>query len=583
MQKFNSWRFIPLALLILMIASACSDLAGDVQIVETVAPQDTNSSQSALPLELPPNASDIANGQAIFAQNCTSCHGVNGAGDGELVESGEVPRMGSFLDPVHVRQQSLESYYDMITNGNLINLMPPWSGSLSLQERWDVAMYVYSLHYSEEQISQGEALVDNPSTDIQLASDNELAAETGLEGEDAYAAVAYQRIQSAQNWGINAADIPQSPQLESVNFSGVLSQGSPGATLPQGLQIQLQYGDFLDVTEVVDGVLDANGQFSFNAIPVLENSTYFAVAFYDERAFLSEQISSDELEENNAVDITLYETSNAPDMVNLKRMEFVMDYLTVPDLGTGIVIRQLNLYENPTDYVFHLEPEGQDIRISLLVSLPIGAVMLDAPEQNDFIPVPEQFALIDTRPVYPGEHFVETSYFIPYEGQPQTIDIRLNNQFTGEVSFIVTDPELNIIRDAIVREEDINLSTEDNPLIAKVYTGTVDYQAGESLIFDIEGSVSQNTSDDASLLTGDQLVPILAGVIIAVIALIAALMFYLRNNRNNIQREIDRLIMEISRLESQHDAGQINHDAFQQKRSELKARLAELMTESQVE
>ena len=34
--------------------------------------------------------------------------------------------------------------------------------------------------------------------------------------------------------------------------------------------------------------MDANGQFSFNDIPVLENSTYFAVAFYDGRAFLSE-------------------------------------------------------------------------------------------------------------------------------------------------------------------------------------------------------------------------------------------------------------------------------------------------------
>ena len=60
-------------------------------------------------------------------------------------------------------------------------------------------------------------------------------------------------------------------------------------------------------------------------------------------------------------------------------------------------------------------------------------------------------------------------------------------------------------------------------------------------------------------------------------------MFYLRSGRNSTQREIDRLIMEISRLESLHDAGQINHDAFQQKRSELKARLAELMAESQAE
>ena len=35
-----------------------------------------------------------------------------------------------------------------------------------------------------------------------------------------------------------------------------------------------------------------------------------------------------------------------------------------------------------------------------------------------------------------------------------------------------------------------------------------------------------------------------------------------------------------AQLEDLHDAGRINHDAFQQKRADLKARLAELMAES---
>lgn len=580
MQKIKSWQLTPLALLILLLVSACSDLAGDVQIVETVAPE---IQASPLPLEYPANTPDIANGQQLFTQNCTSCHGLNGAGDGELVENGSVPRMGSFLDAVHVRQQSLESYYNMITNGNLINLMPPWSEALSLQERWDVAMYIYTLQYSQAQITQGEALVENPSTEIQLASDNQLAGETGLEGDDAFAAVAYQRIQSSQNWGVEAVDIPQAPQLENVSFSGVITQGSPNAVLPQDIQLQLQYGDFLEVAESIEGVIDANGQFSFTDIPVLDASTYFAVVFYDGRAFLSESLLTRELQESNTVDITLYETSNAPDMVNLISMEFVLDYLTVPDLGTGIVIKQFYVYENPTDYIFHLEPEGQDIRISLLISLPIGAVMLDAAEQSSFIPVPEQFALIDTRPVYPGEHFSETSYFIPYDNEAQTIDIRLNNQFTGDVSIIVIDPELAISGDTLSYSEDINLATEDDPMMAGVYTGTVDLQPGSSFIFDIEGSVNQTTSDDASILTGDQLVPVLMAVVIAVIGLVAVMMFFMQSGRDSTQREIDRIIMEISRLESMHDAGQINHDAFQQKRSELKAHLAELMAESQAE
>lgn len=575
MQKFNSWRLIALALLISLIAGACGNLAGDVQIVATVVPQ---VQATLIPLEHPANAPDVANGQRLFTQNCTSCHGINGVGDGELVENGSVPRMGSFLDPVHVRQQSPEYYYNTITNGNLINLMPPWSGSLSVQDRWDVAMYVYTLQYSEAQISQGEILVENPSTEIQLAGDNELAGETGLEGEDAFAAVAYQRTQSIQNWGVDPVDIPQ---LENVNFSGVITQGSPNAILPQDIRLQLQYGDFIETFDAVDGVIDENGQFSFNDIPVSENNTYFAVAFYDGRPFLSESLTTRELQASNTVDITLYETSTAPNIINLTGIELILEYLTVPDLGTGIIVNQFYVYENPTDYVFHLEPEGQDIRVSLLISLPIGAVMLNAQEQGNFIPVQDEYMLIDTRPVYPGEHYSETSYFIPYETDAQTIDIRMNNQFSGDVKIIVVDPGLSISGELLSYSEDINVASEDDPVMASVYTGTVDLQSGSSFIFDIEGNVNQ--TNGATVLTGDQFIPVLIVVVILVIVLVAGMMFYLRGGRSRIQGEIDSLIIEISRLEDMHDAGQMNHDVFQQKRSELKARLSELMKESQAE
>jgi hypothetical protein len=42
---------------------------------------------------------------------------------------------------------------------------------------------------------------------------------------------------------------------------------------------------------------------------------------------------------------------------------------------------------------------------------------------------------------------------------------------------------------------------------------------------------------------------------------------------------IDGLIRQIAELDTQHDAGQINHDLYQQQRAILKARLTELMNE----
>ncbi|MGB7338650.1 MAG: cytochrome c [Phototrophicaceae bacterium] len=566
--------------IISLIISACSDLAGNVEIVATSAP--SVAQVSDIDLDQPVNPPNIANGERIYQQNCTSCHGLTGAGDGTLVESGDVPRMGSFRDPAHMRQQTVAFYYDIITNGNLINLMPPWSGSLSEQERWDVAMYAYTLHYTPEQIERGAELVESPSSAIQFESDTQLADATGLSGEDAYAAVAYERLQSVRNWGVSAAEVTEEPIviLENVNFSGQVSQGSPNAAFPSGLQIQLQYGDFLETTEIINGVIDANGQYSFPDIPVLANSTYFVVVFYDGRAFISDPLVTRDLQADNALDVVVYETSSAPNIVNQTGIELVFDYLTVDNLGSGLVTNHLSIYDNPTDYVFHLSPDGQDVRISLLISLPVGAIFLDAPEQSNFIQVQDQFALIDTRPVYPGLHTAETSYFLPYVDSAQTVDIRVNNRFNGEVSIIMIDPELRVTGNGFTLSETINLASEEAPVMANVYTATLDLQAGESVIFDIEGRISQNTSDTAGLLTQDQLIPILIGIIVIVILLGGGITWYLRRNSNSPHRQIEQIVSEIVRLEALHDAGQLNHDVFQDKRKALKEKLAQLMSES---
>lgn len=565
--------------------AACTDLAGDVQIVETLTPIGQSQAQVTTvdDIPLPENPPDIANGERIYAANCTSCHGVNGAGDGVLVENGDVPRMSSFLEAPHMRQQDVSFYYDIITNGNLVNLMPPWAEALSVQDRWDVLMYVYTLHYSEEQVERGSE-IGTVSDDLLLDSDATLAQQSELTGEDAFDVVAYQRVQSVRNWGVSAAEaeVTAEPMLEAdtVAFSGTLSNGTAGSSipLPSDVMIQLQYGDFVESSNAVDAMMTADGQFSFENVPVVADSTYFAVAFFDERAFVSERINSEDLETANTVDITMYDVSNAPNMVTMSNLDLVVDYLTVPELGTGIVIGQVNSYDNPTDRVFHLQPEGQNTRVSLLISLPIGAVILEDPNQRSFIPVQEEYSLIDTRPVYPGTHTADTSYFLPYDNEARTVDIRLNNLFEGEVTILVTVPELEIISDVFTLEDTVNVGTEDEPFMAKLYTGTVSYQPGQSVIFDIEGAVSSNTSADSSVVTDEQLVPILLTVAGVTLVLIAGAMFVIRQ-RSGGKSEVDTIIQDISQLEMLHDAGRINHDAFQQKRTELKARLAELMAE----
>ncbi|MFN8449821.1 MAG: c-type cytochrome [Anaerolineae bacterium] len=73
---------------------------------------------------------DVALGAQIYAEHCTRCHGIDGKGDGELVQTGEVPRPLDFTDPATSGSQRPDTWFNTITNGNVEHLMPPGATSL---------------------------------------------------------------------------------------------------------------------------------------------------------------------------------------------------------------------------------------------------------------------------------------------------------------------------------------------------------------------------------------------------------------------------------------------------------------------
>jgi high-affinity iron transporter len=105
-------------------------------------------------LELPKKALDIAEGKQIYEKNCVSCHGALGLGDGPA---------GAALNPKPAAIGSGEAMHDVtpammfrkISVGVTGTAMPAYS-SLSAEQRWNVVMYLRSLHHSPAQVAQGE-------------------------------------------------------------------------------------------------------------------------------------------------------------------------------------------------------------------------------------------------------------------------------------------------------------------------------------------------------------------------------------------------------------------------------------------
>ena len=81
----------------------------------------------------------VERGEALFARNCVSCHGEQGAGDGPLADTLPAPP-ANFT--VHVPFHPDGVLFAWITDGIRGTGMPAWSPQLSDQDRWDLVNFL---------------------------------------------------------------------------------------------------------------------------------------------------------------------------------------------------------------------------------------------------------------------------------------------------------------------------------------------------------------------------------------------------------------------------------------------------------
>jgi mono/diheme cytochrome c family protein len=155
MMKKNALIVIVFGLAVVLGASGCSfSLAQDITPPPGYQPpvfQETSEPESVFPVAKP----DPAAGEAIYVEKCQPCHGETGLGDGD--QSLDLPVKVSAIGISEVANQSAPlAWYNTVLNGNLDNFMPPFSGSLSEGDIWDVLAYVYALGTSPDVLLEGE-------------------------------------------------------------------------------------------------------------------------------------------------------------------------------------------------------------------------------------------------------------------------------------------------------------------------------------------------------------------------------------------------------------------------------------------
>jgi high-affinity iron transporter len=120
-------------------------------------------------MDMPTAPLDTAAGHRLYAQNCSSCHGIAGGGDGPAGK-GSDPKP----PPIGVVKETADLTptlaFNVITVGVRGTTMPAFGSVLSPQERWNIVNYVYALRGEEMKLPVPIARADATSVSPDSAS-----------------------------------------------------------------------------------------------------------------------------------------------------------------------------------------------------------------------------------------------------------------------------------------------------------------------------------------------------------------------------------------------------------------------------
>jgi mono/diheme cytochrome c family protein len=625
-QRFRFHFTLMLLMAVLPAALvACGGLAGEPQIVATLPPQPTIVPDIGYPLE-PPN---LARGAQVYAANCTRCHGLSGASDGELVKSGEVPKMPAFTDPATARGQKPQEWFNTITNGRLDKLMPNWNEALSEEDRWAVALYTFTLAYTPDQLVQGKQIwegqctechgetgagdgpkaaeINRPignltkQTEVINLSDDELfntisegvgenmpAFKDKLSDEERRAVIAYARTLTVANAAVlSQADQPAAtPEPESTGevvgiqgtVSGRVTNGTAASAVPPDLEINLVVSNNGSLIKQDKTVVTADGSFTFTDVPIVAGADYVTAAIYRDRLFTSPFVTGDPTATAMDLPLTIYELTEDPSVITMSGV-----VAQVSATGDTLEVREVMRFKNSSDRVFTSSNDlGNSRFASLVVSLPPGAQIVSFDDPQRYVVSDKDFSFVDTAPVYPGEdHLAVVIYILPYDGRASLVEQPINYALDGQVRLLMYP-------------ETLSVTSEQLPNIGpqavgdKTYAGygaALKLNPGDVVRYEVSGAAAPGATIGDSFTTpaaSSNILPVLL-LIIGVAALLAGLLLFVRSRRapasGNTQHLIDALVRQIAELDDAHKAGQLNHDLWHHQRAQLKARLSELLGE----
>ena len=560
--------------------------------------------QAAPPIQTPVDTPSVAMGQSLWGENCMPCHG-NGQGNGPTAASlpGPLPDM---TNPQVARQYIPAENFDVIKNGRMDKMMPPWKNKLTDDQIWDAVAYVWSLSTSPQTLAAGAEIYSESCAachgqdgsgrqDLAPINDfTDLAAMAQVSQADLFAAYVATADHAALSSTLTNDDIwasldyARSFSLALPERNGILVGQviNPAGGKPVGnIQIALHAFQNNAKLETINATTDENGSYRFENLSTDHTVLYVVEGLYQDVGYISKEQAMFMPDSNETtLNLEVFNTTTSDENINITQLHYLLSFS--PE---AINVLQIFIVGNGGQQTFI----GQDDR-TFNFALPDNAT--NVVFQNDlngsrFAQTKTGYA--DTEPVIPGEESLTISvlYDVPYKGDAATIELPL----TADTAAM----------DVLMNLQGATLSSEQLEFIEdrefqgnrfSIFNGA-NYKAGQTISLQLTGLndlefATPGAEIDAPAVADttwfNQEIAKWAVMGMGLVAVVVAAFVYPRIRPQwspqpaqvgdeTIETRRQRLLLTLARLDETYEKGELDETVYQRARARYKAELAQLM------
>jgi mono/diheme cytochrome c family protein len=509
----------------------------------------------AYALTLSTTPQELAEGKTLYEANCVECHGVTGSADGEKAASLSV-KPASWTDHERVVNLSAEDMTKVMAGGKEGH--PSFESQLNETQRYAVAAYIRTLSFAKAG-EPGSAAAGNEATTTANGTPDSSA--------------------SAETTGTPAA-VAAAP--EKISITGKITNASPGGAIPAGMKITISAYQGMTPAFDVNGEVKEDGSYEVKDVQYQSDYVYFAQVEANGQTFNSDILHASDVTGAKAdLPVKIYDSTTDMSKIRADRLHVFFDFSKA---GT-IQVVNLFIISNLGDKVVTPATPDQAL-INFYVPKDAQNLQFQDGEMGGrYVQTDSGFG--DRMSIVPGsgQHQVLYAYDLPYTNK---LSLDLKVPLAVDAVIVMVPPGgIKLKSDQLMDAGQRDVQG----MSYQMYQGSSALESGGDLKLTLSGKASAGGAVPAT----SSLTYLYIGLGAFALALIAGGLWLYRMQKAQapalvedgeaaaplVHESADSILDAIIALDDLNAAGNLPKAAYQERRADLKTRLAEALKHEQ--